>query len=151
MNVQPPYPPPPPFNTVLQNIEHLRLLSIFYYVMGGMGALFSLIPVFHVAMGIAVVAGGMPSAPGSGPPAAFGWFFIAIGATIIIIGETFSICTILAGRYLATRRAYLFCLVIAALNCMHMPLGTALGVFTIIVLVRPGVKELFEQGEPGMA
>ena len=149
MNVQPPYPPPPPLHSVQQNLEHLRLLSIFFYVMGAMVGLFSLIPVFHVAMGIAVVVGTMPSSPGGGPPAAFGWFFIAIGATIIILGETFALCTLLTGRYLATRRAYTFCLVVAALNCMHMPLGTVLGVFTIMVLIRPGVKQLFEPSEPG--
>ena len=37
----------------------------------------------------------------------------------------------------------MFCLVIAALLCMITPFGTVLGVFTIIVLVRPSVKLLF--------
>jgi hypothetical protein len=31
----------------------------------------------------------------------------------------------------------------AAIACMLMPFGTVLGVFTIIVLMRPSVKELF--------
>jgi hypothetical protein len=32
---------------------------------------------------------------------------------------------------------------VAAIACMFMPFGTVLGVFTIIVLMRPSVKELF--------
>ena len=34
---------------------------------------------------------------------------------------------------------------VAGLNCLHMPLGTLLGVFTFIVLARPSVQALFEQ------
>jgi hypothetical protein len=130
------------------NLEHLRLLSIFHYVMGGMTGLMSLIPLVHVSMGIAIVAGGFgPSGGSSGgapPPAFMGWFFIGIGATIIILGETLAICTLLAGRYLSTKQAWMFCIIVAALNCLHMPLGTTLGIFTIIVLIRPEVKQLFE-------
>ena len=32
---------------------------------------------------------------------------------------------------------------VAAIACMFMPFGTVLGVFTIIVLMRPSVKERF--------
>lgn len=143
-----PHAAPPP------NLEHLRLLSIFHYVMGGITGLFSLIPLLHVGMGIAMVTGGFGSSsggPGSAPPPFMGWFFIAIGTTIILVGETMAICTILAGRYLATRRAWLFCLIVAAINCLNMPLGTILGVFTIIVLIKPEIKRLFHAGEPSFS
>ena len=50
---------------------------------------------------------------------------------------------VLAGRYLARRERYTFCLVVAGVECMFMPFGTVLGVFTIIVLSRPSVKDLF--------
>ena len=33
----------------------------------------------------------------------------------------------------------------AATMCLFMPFGTVLGVFTIIVLMRPSVKPLFDQ------
>ena len=38
---------------------------------------------------------------------------------------------------------YTFCFVMAALACAFFPFGTILGIFTIVVLVRPGVKEMF--------
>ena len=37
---------------------------------------------------------------------------------------------------------YLYCLVVAAVECMLVPFGTVLGVLTIIVLNRPSVKAL---------
>lgn len=48
-----------------------------------------------------------------------------------------------AGRFLSQRRHWLFCLIVAGLSCLNMPLGTVLGVFTIIVLNRESVKSLF--------
>ena len=46
--------------------------------------------------------------------------------------------------FLSQRRHYLYCMIIAALACTHTPLGTVLGIFTIFVLMRPSVKELFQ-------
>lgn len=84
-------------------------------------------------------------------PGFLGWFFVIFAATWIVCGLTFAICLFLAGRYLDQRRRYLFCLVMAGLACMFMPFGTVLGVFTILVLVRPSVKELFGEAPPSTA
>jgi hypothetical protein len=46
---------------------------------------------------------------------------------------------------------YIFCLVIAAVECIFMPFGTVLGVFTIIVLQRPTVKAMFRGQSPAQA
>ncbi len=52
--------------------------------------------------------------------------------------------TAYAGRCLRARKNYTFLLVMAALNgTFIMPLGTLLGVFTFVVLMRPSVKALF--------
>ena len=51
---------------------------------------------------------------------------------------------VLAGRNLARRRRYLFCQVVAGVGCMFMPFGTVLGVFTLVVLSRPAVRNLFQ-------
>ena len=49
----------------------------------------------------------------------------------------------IAGRFLATRKHYMFCLVMAAIECLFTPFGTVLGVFTIVVLMRDSVKQSF--------
>ena len=73
----------------------------------------------------------------------FGWMFVVFAGLFILAGWAFAVCLVLAGRFLARRKRYMFCLVMAALACMFMPFGTVLGVFTIIVLVREPVKDLF--------
>lgn len=129
--------------TRTQDLEQLRLLSIFHYVVAGLAALFALLPLFHLFFGIAMVAG-WGELQQEGPMAvAMGWLFIVFASLFILAGWAFAVCLLLAGRYLAQRRRYTFCLVMAALACMFMPFGTVLGVFTIIVLVRDSVRERF--------
>jgi hypothetical protein len=127
-----------------QDLEHLRLLSTFHYVVAVIVGLFSFIPVIHLGMGLAMVTGHFPDGHGGDEMARFmGWFFVLFGGAWIVCGLAFAICLWLAGRFLAQHRRYLFCLVMAAIACTFAPFGTVLGVFTIIVLMRPSVRELF--------
>ena len=124
--------------------EHLRILSIVYYVLAGLTALFSLIPIIHVIMGIVML-----TVPGSEDvktvhgPEGMGWFFIIIGGSIIFLGEALALVMFLSGRALARCKHYVFSFVIAVLSCLMIPYGTALGIFTIIVLTRDSVKRLY--------
>ena len=123
------------------DLEHLRLLSIFHYVVGGFAGLFSLFPVLHLFVGIAMLRGDFE---GSGPEGrTFGWVFIAVALVVIVTGLAFASLIIATGRFLSRHINYTFCLVIAAVECAFVPFGTVLGVFTIIVLQRPTVKQLF--------
>ena len=121
-----------------QDEQYLKLLSIFHYVVGGLAALFACIPIIHLSIGIAMLVGAIDNAP-----AFIGLMFVVMAAVSITLGWTLAVCIIIAGRLLAKRKRYIFCLVIAAISCMFMPFGTVLGVFTIIILMRPSVKELF--------
>ena len=128
--------------------EHLRQLSIFHYIYAGLQALFSFIGLLFLGFGLALTL--RPDLfQGSDPPPPFlGGLFIAIGvlALVLVLGAAF--CTFLAGRYLGQRRHHTFCLVMAGINCLNLPIGTALGVFTIVVLIRPTVKALFQAAPP---
>lgn len=126
--------------------EHLRLLSIFHYASAGLTAFFSTIPLIHVAVGLAFVLGGGPGE--NKPPAWFGLIFMGIGGLAVLAGWTLAVLKIVAGRSLARRRRRSFCVVVACVCCVFPPIGTALGVFTLIVLNRPSVKALFAAGEP---
>lgn len=131
--------------------EHLRLLSIFHYVVGALAALFALFPVFHLIFGLVMIlAPAKFSGHGSDQPplALMGWFFVVFASVFILIGSTFSVFVITTGRFLSLRRHHLFCLVMGGVECMFMPFGTVLGVFTIIVLSRESVKQLFGAGPP---
>ena len=122
--------------------QHLDLLSIFHYIVGGLGLLFSLFPLFHLLFGIALVTGRLGEGSGA-ENVMLGWFFIVIALVVTGTGIAYGVCTILAGRYLKRRERYSFCLVMAAISCIFFPFGTVLGVFTILVLARPDVKAVF--------
>jgi hypothetical protein len=88
---------------------------------------------------------------GAPPPAFLGWFFVIFAALFILLGWTFAVFVLTAGRFLARRQRYLFCLVMGGVECLFMPFGTVLGVFTIIVLMQEPVKRLFGVNPPTIA
>jgi hypothetical protein len=134
-----------------QDIEHLRLLSIFHYIVAGLAALFSFFPLLYTTIGaifIFVARHGTPKPGEELPPEFLGWIFVVIGALLLLIGIAMAICIFIAGRCLSRRRCYSFALVIACIECLFIPFGTILGVFTIIALSREPVKALFATAQP---
>src|SRR5437899_13028568 len=128
-----------------QDEDHLRLLSIFHYVVGGLSALFALFPIIHMVMGLfLILAPEKFGAKGDPPPAFIGWFFVAFAACFMLAGWVFATLVILTGRFLARRKYYTFCFVMAAVESLFMPFGTVLAVFTLVVLLREPVKGMFE-------
>jgi hypothetical protein len=130
-----------------QDLEHLRLLSVFHYVLAGITALMFCFPLIHVALGIMMAAGAMEGnghGSGGAPPRVFGVVFAIIGGAVVAAGWTLAGLMVAAGRCLARRRRHLFCVIVAGVSCMLMPFGTVLGVFTLVVLLRPQVKALFD-------
>jgi hypothetical protein len=128
---------------VNQDEEHLRLLSILYYIWGGLTACFSCFGVIYALMGgVFLVAAAQEQ---NGPPAFVGLLFWVFGAAMVILVLVVAGVTIWTGRNLQKRQHYTACMVVAAISCLSVPLGTALGVFTFVVLSRPSVKQLFQQ------
>ncbi len=134
-----------------QDTEHLRLLSIFHYVVAGAGAFLSFFPLLYTVLGIVfVVLSRHPSHDLSQtpPPAALGWIFVGLGVFLCLLGLIFSLFIFLAGRALGNRQHYNFVFVVACVECLFVPFGTVLGVFTLIVLSRPSAKALFLASPP---
>ena len=125
--------------------SQLNLLGIFHYVLGGIIGAFSCGGILHLIMGIRWVTGTFASWQGDAPPLIFGWFFVIGGAIFMIVGWSSAICMIISGRKLRQRKGRMFSMVIAAIECMMFPFGTILGVFTLIVLNKDSVKELYKQ------
>lgn len=130
-----------PVDTAAQDLEHLRMLSLFHYIVAAITGLFSLFPVIHLIVGILMISGTLEH---QDPTAAVaGWFFVAFAGCFIACGLTLAGYIAYAGRCLRERRRHTLCLVVAALECMMMPFGTVLGVFTLIALTKPQVRALF--------
>ena len=129
-----------------RDAEHLQLLAIFHYVVAGLAALFSLFPLLYTTVGaIFILAARHGTAkPGEDlPPEFLGWIFAVLGALLFLIGIAIAICILIAGRSLALRKRYSFAFVMACIECLFVPFGTILGVFTIVVLSRESVRGLF--------
>jgi len=131
------------------DLDHLKYLSIGYYVFAGLTALFSLFPLIYVAVGIMVATGTLDGEKGPGPPQLVGVFIAGAGFIAILLILSLAVCNFVVARGLKNQARYTFCFVIAAVNLLiFAPLGTILGVLTIIVLIREPVKELFNHGIP---
>jgi hypothetical protein len=123
----------------------LRLASVLHYVLAAFKAFSACVFLLTFGgLGTAFltlfkdVSGNAPP-----PPPAIGWLFVCIGAFVFLYEAALAVALIVAGRSLARGTRYTFCFVVAALACLSLPLGTALGVFTIILLLRPTVRTVF--------
>ncbi len=131
-----------------QDREHLRLLSIFYYIWAGFQSLGGLIGLAFIGVGAFLASNPRIAQASNPPPPWFGAVFAGLGALLFVTVEGMAALSFLTGRFLDRRRHHTFCVVISALSCMSLPFGTALGVFSILVLQRPSVKALFAGNLP---
>lgn len=134
-----------------QDDQYLNTIAIFHYVVAGIAALFACFPIFHLTIGIGMMTGSFFG--GEIPPEdawifpIFGLAFTIIPGAIILAGWAYAVCMALAGYFLNQRRRYMFCMVMAGISCAFAPFGTVLGVFTILLLTRPSVREQFEAND----
>ena len=127
--------------------SYLNSLSVAHYAVGGFMVLISCMPLIHVFIGLSFIIGGeeMFSQSEEQPPEFFGWIFLLVGILFFIFAQAVSISVIVSGRFLKRRTNYLFSFILACIACMFVPIGTVLGIFTIIVLSRDSVKRIYKE------
>ena len=129
------------------DIEHLTLLSIFHFVGAGLALLGILVLAGHYAfMSSFVFNPKVWENQKQGPPPAelfaiFKCFYLVAGFWCLSSG----VLNVLSGLFIRARKHRTFSIVVAAINCLHIPVGTVLGVFTLVVLIRESVRELYER------
>jgi hypothetical protein len=128
------------------DIQHLRYLAIGHYIGAAIIAVLACLPLIQFSVGL-IFLFNLPAPPDGDlfPMQLFGLMFALIGGAAVLCGWAFAALIFVAGRSLAARKRHVFCIVIAAICCAFFPFGTALGVFTILVLSRPAVKAMFQQ------
>jgi hypothetical protein len=148
MNEPPPIPPMAPLPKDQRNIDadHLNLLSIFHFVGAGLALLGILFLMVHFTfMHFIFMSPEMWQNQRGGPPppqifAMFIIFYVTGGIWFVVS----AILNVMSGLFLHARKYRMFSLVVAGINCVNMPLRTVLGIFTIIVLLRPSVREIYQ-------
>lgn len=133
--------------------DHLHLLTVFHFIGAGLsilGILFLLghYTILHAFMANSASWAGQKQRP---PPqeffAVFKWFYLIGGLWFVLSG----VANLISAYCLRARKGRTFSLAVACLNLLHMPLGTLLGVFTLIVLLRDTVREAYEYRAPAGA
>lgn len=128
-----------------QDAEHLRLLAIFHRIMSGLTICFSSMFIMHVIVGVSALVNpeAFSNKPSDQMPPMFAWLFMLGGGAAVAFGWTVGILNFFVAKRLEERKGATLINVVSALNCLNMPFGTLLGVFTIVVLQRPQVKAVF--------
>jgi hypothetical protein len=122
--------------------QHIRLLALFHFVLGGLCLLgIGMILVHYVTIWALV-----PQKAAAPDPAEMART-MSLVVVFYVVGGVMSlgmfVGNVLAGIFLQKRINRVFIMVVSVLNCLNIPLGTTLGVFTLIVLMRPSVTNLF--------
>jgi hypothetical protein len=130
--------------------DRLKILEIAFYIAGGLTIFTVSFLLIHFTLFLVLglnphlfdhsTPGGRHDTP---PPPGLFLGFAGLLGLIILLGWIFGAFQIYAGRCLRARRNYLLILVVAGVECIFIPWGTALGVFTILVLQRLSVRALF--------
>ncbi len=133
--------------------RHLRILSIFYYLLATGSALTGCIVMSFALLGVAMMAGLIEAVPRE-LAMFFGLILTLIEAALGLFVWTMCLLEALTARSLGTHSRYRFCFVMACIELLNFPFGTVLGIITIVMLSRPGVLALYEgraQRDPRLA
>jgi hypothetical protein len=131
--------------------EHVKILGILNIIMGSLGAVGGLV-VFLVLGGVAgfvSAAGGLGGSDEDMRNAAVAApILVIIGICIAAFLLLLSLPTIIAGWGLLKFRPWsrVFAIIVSAFHLLHVPLGTALGIYGLWVLLNEETRRLLESG-----
>lgn len=128
--------------------SHVRILATLHIVFGGLGLLLGIL-IFAFFGGLA----GFVSMTGRSAEAPFAVPILgAIGGIVFILALVLSLPGIAAGIGLLGFRpwARILTLILSAFELLHVPFGTALGVYGFWVLLSRETEQLFGLGPPQM-
>jgi len=126
--------------------DHVKILGILHVVYGILGTLAGIL----VMVIFGGLAGLVSMAAHSGDALIAVPILGGIGAFIFVLLLALSLPGIVAGFGLIELRpwARMLTIILSALELMSVPLGTALGIYGLWVLLSPGAEQLFHQPSP---
>lgn len=126
--------------------DHLRILSVLHLVTAGL-ALFSLLFLIghYMVMSRLMDPSNWQSVEGGNPPPDYVvdimmWFYLFGG--LMIVGAI--VLNLMSALFMRNKTHRMFSIIVAGINCIQVPVGTVLGVFTLVVLLRESVKKMYD-------
>jgi hypothetical protein len=127
----------------MQMEKHIQVLGILHIIYSSFGVLIGAL-VCLLFFGLGTFVGSIPDVP---PPASEGVpaILLVIGLVIAALVFLFSVPGIIAGVGLLKRKEWgrILALIVGFFDLLHIPLGTALGVYTIWALMNDETIKLF--------
>ena len=127
--------------------HNLGTLSILHYVYGGFTCLMGGVMLIFIFLGT-LLNSDLVQSESDAPPAVVGQIFQTLGWVLFAIIEVLGILIMLSGRWIAQRRNRTGSMIMAGFCCLSFPFGTALGIFSFVVLTNPEVQQEYETGRP---
>ncbi|TLD69550.1 hypothetical protein FEM03_16455 [Phragmitibacter flavus] len=141
MDTAPPLPRPTDVDD-----DHLKILVILHFIMAGLGFVGTLFIIGHYFLMTTIMkfAEDHPTPDSTPMPPEIQQlmviFYLIIGIGLLAA----ALLNLFSAIFMRKRRHRMFSLITAGLNCVQFPIGTALGIFTIIVLCRNSVRQKFD-------
>jgi len=129
-----------------QKKSYLDILAVFHYVNGGLTALVALAAIAFMGIGL-----GAASEWGSNFQPEPTCALIAVIFFILVFVGGYAVLNLLAGRALHTRKSRILILITSGVNCLNIPFGTLLGIFTFVMMLDPQVEWIFRHGDDAPA
>jgi hypothetical protein len=129
-----------------RDAEHLKLLSIFHFILAALGLFGIAFLALHFAFVRAIFMNPemWKNQKGGPPPEIFFKLMMGGYAFGVVVMLTGGVLNLLSGLFIRKRRHRMFSIIIGGLNCLHVPFGTLLGVFTILILSRESVRKIYD-------
>lgn len=131
-------------NTILETKNNnLDTFRILFLIKGILILCFSLFFILYAGIGFIFSNTIQNLDTSKDIPFDFGWIFIIIGSIGLVLSITLGVLTLLTSTYIKAEKHYNFIFAMALINCFTGILGILLGIFTLIELTKPEVKERF--------
>ena len=114
--------------------KNLKAIEVFHYVYGGLTCFAGFFVLLVVALGGFLNSDWMMEHSNEAPPSWVGSMISGIGMFLFLFVEAIGILNIYSGRCIAKRRNRTLSMVVAAFDCLSIPLGLILGIFTLVTL-----------------
>jgi hypothetical protein len=125
--------------------EHLRLLALFHYISGGVTVVFSLLFALWCIFAATMMASIPQRSPGDPPLQGMPQMIFVVFGIFSALGVVYGTVEIASGRFIRERRHRVFTIIAALPRLLFLSYGVVLTVFTLMVLDRPSVHQLYRQ------
>jgi hypothetical protein len=123
----------------MQNAEKkLKVLSRVFYIVGLLCIPVSFVAPWAIMHRIKI----------DPPPFPIPAILTVVAILTLLASLAMSICVLVAARSIAEHRRRVFCIGISGLLCLSVPVGTGIGIWAIILLNDPAIREMFAASSP---